>query len=208
MSRRLAVFLGFLIVIGCAERRVPSPFTSLAQAKMEAGVGLGTLKLEQTTLGAFTRQYGVTQSVITPEQNGAKIDFLHMGFAFLFKGDPACAQGLSAAAGGDLNAFLLQNPDCETMLLERIAAYIPPQGDAVYEGETIEGIGLNATKAMAERAYKATQDAVTALETGMPLPEQPLTPANEIYYPGIRITMGRDAHGNEVVRRLEVVPRQ
>ena len=61
---------------------------------------------------------------------------------------------------------------------------------------------------MAERAYQATQNAVNALENGTEMP--PLAPPspNEINYPGIRIYLGKDASGKEVVRKLEVIPRQ
>ena len=207
MRLRVLVISACMVAGGCAERAATSPFTTLSRQPLKPGVGLGTLKLQETTLGAFTRQYGLTQSVVTPEQTGAKIDFLKFGMAFLFRGDPACAEGLSAA-GGDINNFLLQRPDCETMLLESIAAYIPPQGDPVYEGETLEGIGLNATRELAERAYRKTVDAVNALEMGTPLPEEPLSGPDEIRYPGIRVYLGKDARGREVVRRLEVVPRQ
>ena len=208
MKKTVLVLLSLLTFSGCAERRPPSPLASIAKEPLQAGIGLGELKLLQTTLGAFTRQFGLTQSVVTPEQGGAKIDFLKDGLTFMFRGNPECAQGLTENMGSDINAYLLQHPDCETMLLETIAAWIPASGEPLYEGETVEGIGLNEARAMAERAYKATQDAVNALETGTPMPEQEPVPANEIRYPGIRIYLGRDANGNEVVRKLEVIPRQ
>ena len=208
MKFRVLMMAGLLVAIGCAERAATSPFTSLSKQPLQPGVGLGTLKLQETTLGAFSRQYGLGQSVVTPDQTGAKIDFLKFGMAFLFRGDPACADKLSAAGQGDINNFLLQNPDCETMLLETIAAYVPASGEPVYEGETLEGVGLNAAREMAERAYRKTVEAVNALEMGTPLPEEPLAGPDEIRYPGIRVYLGKDASGREVVRRLEVVPRQ
>jgi len=212
MTKRLLAILGLVVVAGCAERRPPSPLAQIAKEPLQAGIGLGELKLLQTTLRAFTSKFGEAQSVVSADQDGAKIDFIQAGLAFVFSGDPGCLQGLSqymsaATEQRDINGFLLQNPTCETMLLEKIAAYIPPVGEPLYEGETVEGIGLNAARELAERAYKATQDAVTALETGTPLPEQSLQSPNEIHQPGIRIYLGKDASGREVVRRLEVIPR-
>ena len=208
---RLAV-AGFLLFAGCAERS-PSQFAALAEEPLQAGVGLGQLKLMQTTLGSFTRKFGLAESVVTTDETSARIDFVKEGLTFLFGGDPACAQALSermssASEPPDINAFLLQNPGCETMLLESIAAYIPEQNEPLYEGETLEGVGLNAAREMAERAYRATQDAVNALESGTPLPEQPPQAPDELRYPGLRIYLGRDPDGREVVRKLEVIPRE
>jgi hypothetical protein len=208
MRKSVLIVLCLLAVSGCAERRPRSPLVKIAKEPLQAGIGLGELKLLQTTLGAFTREFGLSQSVVTPEQGGAMINFLKDGLTFMFRGNPECAQGLTENMGSDINRYLLDHPDCETMLLETIAAWIPASGDPLYEGETVEGIGLNAARAMAERAYKATVDAVNALETGVPLPEQEPVPANEIHYPGIRLYLGKDANGNEVVRKLEVIPRQ
>ncbi|HSL68880.1 MAG TPA: hypothetical protein VK864_01495 [Longimicrobiales bacterium] len=212
MTKGLLALLSLAAIAGC-ERAPRSPLAEIAKEPLQAGVGLGELKLMQTTLGAFTRKFGATESVVTSDQTGAKIDFMKAGLAFLFRGDPACVQGLSehvatASAQPDINGFLLQNPGCETMLLESIAAYIPQQGEPLYEGETVEGIGLNAARELAERAYRATQDAVTAIETGTPLPEQPLAAPNQLHYPGLRIHLGKDESGREVVRRLEIIPRQ
>ena len=212
LTKRLyAIVLGFAVA-GCAERRPPSPLEQLAKEPLQAGVGLGELKLQETTLGTFTRKYGDSDPVVTTEQTGAKVDFIKQGMAFLFRGDPACAKGLAehmskSGEKRDVNAFMLENPNCETMLLESIAAYIPPVGEPLYEGETVEGIGLNAARELAERAYKATQAAVNALETGEPLPEQEMLPPDELRQPGIRIYLGKDANGREVVRRLEIIPR-
>jgi hypothetical protein len=212
MIRRLyAITLAFAVA-GCAERRPPSPLAQLAKEPLQAGVGLGDLKLQETTLGTFTRKYGNSDPVVTTEQTGTRIDFIKQGMAFLFRGDPACAKGLAEQMSNtgekrDVNAFLLQNPDCETMLLESIAAYIPPVGEPLYEGETVEGIGLNAARELAERAYKATVTAVNALEMGEPMPEQELLPPDQLRQPGIRIYLGKDANGREVVRRLEIIPR-
>ena len=212
MTRPVLLTLLLLATTGCAERRPHSALDQIAKAPMQAGIGLGELKLLKTTLSSFTHQYPLTESVVTTNETGAKIDFIKQGMTFMFQGAPECAKGLSeymvdSSKKGDINDFLLQHPDCETMLLESIAAWIPASGEPVYQGETVEGIGLNAARAMAEQAYKRTQDAVAALESGMPMPETEITPANEIHYPGIRLYLGRDANGNEVVRKLEVVPR-
>jgi hypothetical protein len=213
MTRRVLLTLILVATAGCAERRPPSALDQIAKAPMQAGVGLGELKLLKTTLSAFTHHYPLTESVVTTNETGAKIDFIKQGMTFLFQGAPECAKGLSeymadSSKKGDINDFLLQHPDCETMLLESIAAWIPASGDPVYQGETVEGIGLNATRALAEQAYKRTQNALAALESGMPMAETEITPANEIHYPGIRLYLGKDANGNEVVRKLEVIPRQ
>jgi hypothetical protein len=211
VNKALLAFLVCLPVAGCTEPAPPSPLAGIAHEPLQPGVGVGQLKLNQTTLGAFTRQYGLAQSVVTTEPAGTKVDFLKEGMAFVFHGDPVCAQRLTERLMSDpeqrnLNEFVLQNPSCETMLLETIAAYIPQTGDPLYEGETVEGIGLNATRELAERAYRATQEAVNALESGMPLAETPPASPNQLHHPGIRVYLGKDANGREVVRKLEIIP--
>jgi hypothetical protein len=210
-NKRLFALLTCAALAGCTEPDPPSPLAEIAHAPLQPGVGVGQLKLKQTTLGAFTRQYGLAQSVVTTEPDGTKVDFLKEGMAFVFRGDPVCAQRLTERIMADpeqrnLNEFVLQNPSCETMLLETIAAYIPQTGDPLYEGETVEGIGLNATRELAERSYRATQDAVNAIESGMPLSETPPVSPNELHHPGIRLYLGKDANGREVVRKLEIIP--
>ena len=180
----------------CGGRADESPLAEIAKAPMQPGVGLGELKLKQTTIGAFTKKYDATQSVVTPEQDGAKIDFMKEGLSFLFRGNPECAaqllERMRTSQDTDINKFLVDQPACETMLLETIAAYIPEMGEPLYEGETVEGVGLNAARAMAERAYQATQNAVNAMETGEALPEQEVAPPNELHQPGIRIYLGKE----------------
>ena len=195
-----------LLLTACiaCDSQPDSPLQAIANEPLQAGVGLGSLKLAQTTLGAFTRQFGTEQAAVTTDSIGAKIDFTRAGLSFLFRGDSACAHGLAAAQ--DANAYLLQNPQCETMLLESIAAYIPATGEPLYEGETVEGIGLNAARELAERSYAATQQAVSALESGTALPADFAPPSvDELRQPGIRIYLGKDAKGREVVRKLEVI---
>ena len=213
MTKRLAALICCVAIAACGERKASSPLAEVAKEPLQAGVGLGDLKLTQTTLGAFAQQFGVGESVVTGEPAGTRVDFVKDGLSFLFRGEPSCAQGLAEQisptnAQNDVNGYLLQHPECETMLLESIAAYIPQDGEPLYEGETLEGVGLNAAREMAERAYQQTQSALSALESGTELPEQQLQPGNELHYPGIRIYLGKDASGRDVVRKLEVVPRQ
>src|SRR5262245_28635410 len=109
-TRLYAIVLAFAVA-GCAERRPPTPLSELAKKPMQAGVGLGELKLQETTLGTFTRKYGDSDPVVTTEPAGAKIDFIKQGMAFLFRGDPACAQGLAehiskTGEKRDVNAFM------------------------------------------------------------------------------------------------------
>jgi len=213
MTKRRLLMICCVALAACGESKPSSPLAEVAKEPLQAGVGLGDLKLMQTTLGAFAQQFGAGESVVTSEPAGTRIDFVKEGLAFLFRGAASCAAGLSeqlstSAVDHDINGYLLQHPECEAMLLESIAAYIPQSGEPLYEGETLEGVGLNAAREMAERAYQQTQDALAAIEGGMELPEQQLHPADQLQYPGIRIYLGKDASGRDVVRKLEVVPRQ
>ena len=209
-SIMLALMLLPALTVGCADRRANTSLDALAKAPLQAGIGLGPLKLGQTTLGSVTRGFNVEDAAITTDQNAVRVDFLRQGLSLAFQGSVACVEGvmqriMANANQQQMSEFFLSKPECETMLLESIAAYVPSVGDPFYEGVTVEGVGLNAARELAELRYKHTQAVLHSIETGEPMPDIPPPNPSELKHPGIRLTLGRDAEGREVVKRIEVI---
>jgi hypothetical protein len=108
----LAWGLAVCALSGC--EKGPTALTPYATATLTAGVGLGDLKLGETTLGSVVQHFGVESvTQIASEEVGLELLYEHGQLALLFLVDPTCLATLGAGglrpAAGDMAGFLERN---------------------------------------------------------------------------------------------------
>jgi len=109
----LPVALGLPLISGCEQHN--SALEPYATATLQAGVGLGDLRLEQTTLGSVVQRFGVESvTQIASDEVGLELLYEHGQLALLFLIDSEClatlpGRSLRPAAVG-LAEFLEKNP--------------------------------------------------------------------------------------------------
>ena len=114
MKRPGNLAASLLLALGsCAQHN--AALAPYARATLTAGVGLGDLKLGQTTLGAVVQRFGVESvTQIASEEVGLELLYEHGQLALLFLVDPSCLASLGAAglrpAAVEMQKFLERNP--------------------------------------------------------------------------------------------------
>ena len=119
-----------------------------AKATLQPGVGLGDLKLEQTTLGSVVARFGVeTVTQIASDEIGLELLYERGQLALLFLIDPEClaklpGRSLRPAAAG-LAEFLQQHP---CLAAQRLSSLSIREGEdaesSFYQGATDKGVKL------------------------------------------------------------------
>jgi hypothetical protein len=135
-----------LALSGCEQHN--SALAPLAQATLQAGVGLGDLKLGQTTLGEVVQRYGVeTVTQLASEEVGLELICEHGQLALLFLVDADCLAALTGKtlrpAAFDLPGFLLHNPCLREMHLSSLSVREGSSASSsFFQGATDAGVKL------------------------------------------------------------------
>src|SRR5689334_4777196 len=124
-SRLLLLALGLgLGLAGCTRHNAAlEPF---ARASLTAGVGLGELKLGQSTLGSVVQRCGVETVVqLASDEVGLELIYEHGQLALLFLVEPDCLASLPGRnlrpAAIDLPKFLESNPCLRELRLSSLS---------------------------------------------------------------------------------------
>ena len=138
--------LGLLLALtGCAQE--PKPLEPLAKATLTAGVGLGDLKLGETTLAAVVQRLGVeTVTPLASDEIGLELFYQHGQLALLFIIEPECMNTLKSGlrpATVDLPAFLARTPCLREVRLSSISVRVGSSpGETWFEGASDLGVRL------------------------------------------------------------------
>jgi len=145
MPRALTGLLMLLALTGCAQQ--PSALDPYVNATLTAGVGLGDLKLGQTTLGSVVQRLGVeTVTPLASEEIGLELFYEHGQLALLFIIEPECMSTLKTGlrpAATDLPAFLARTPCLREARLSSISVRSRTSADeSWFQGATDAGARL------------------------------------------------------------------
>jgi hypothetical protein len=142
----VAALLAFVALVGgCAQH--DSPLAPYANAPLSAGVGLGDLKLGQTTLAAVVQRLGVeTVTPLASDEIGLELFYQHGQLALLFIIEPECMNKLKSGlrpATVDLPAFLARTPCMRDAKLSSISVRVgSTPGDTWFQGASDLGVKL------------------------------------------------------------------
>jgi hypothetical protein len=134
-----------LALAGCEQHK--SALEPYAKATLQAGVGLGDLKLGETTLGAAVQRLGVESvTALASDEIGLELFYEHGQLALLFIIEPECMNTLKSGlrpATVDLPAFLARTPCLrETTLSSLSVREGSSAADSFFQGATDAGVKL------------------------------------------------------------------
>jgi hypothetical protein len=137
---------GLLALAGCSQHN--SALAPLSKATLTAGVGLGELRLGQTTLGAVVQRYGVeTVTQLSSDEVGLELLYEHGQLALLFLVEPDCLEALPGRnlrpAAFDLPGFLEHNACLRELKLASLSVREGSSADSsFFQGATDAGVKL------------------------------------------------------------------
>lgn len=149
-ARAYLTVLLLLVLSACfgnAERRALRPY---ANATLLAGVGLGDIRLGETTLGGLTQNIGVgTVSIVFSDDTWIELSFLNREFTFEFLVTGQCQRDTGVPyerlpLRNDIKRFLRDYPSCKELPLTRltITARAKDASGTFYQGSTEQGTKL------------------------------------------------------------------
>ena len=143
---RACLAFGLLPLLAACEQH-NSLLTPYAKATLTAGVGLGDLKLGQTTLGSVVQRLGVdTVTPLASDEIGLELFYEHGQLALLFVIPPECLSTLKTGlrpAATDLAAFLARTPCLREVTLSSISVRSRASADeSWFQGATDAGARL------------------------------------------------------------------
>lgn len=135
---------------GCTAKDSSSALERYADVTLEAGAGLGDLRLDETTLRQFIERFGTGRpSVVIGDESGLEFGFRSQGLSFLFMFNPACATALRgelrtvATRIDDAASFFADYPACADTTLSSLSIDADPASDAsFYVGGSDRGVRL------------------------------------------------------------------
>jgi len=146
-ARSIGLALGLLPALAGCERH-NSALEPYAKATLQAGVGLGDLKLELTTLGSVVQRFGVESvTQIASDEIGLELLYERGQLALLFLIDPEClaalpGRSLRPAAVG-LAEFLQQHPCLAAQRLSSLSIREGKDAESSYfQGASDAGVKL------------------------------------------------------------------
>ncbi len=149
---RGAALAAMLLALGaaCSSPSGADDFASYRSAPLTAGVGLGDLRLGDTTLGAFFERFpGGVPSALIGDVIGAELAFPQVGLAFLFAMEGECHAAVAPRArrlASDLArpaAFFAEVPECRGAPLHSISVRAASTADATFfVGQSDGGVAL------------------------------------------------------------------
>jgi hypothetical protein len=147
MSSRLPFVALLALLAACGPKPDPR-LAPLARATLEAGVGLGDLKLGKTTLGEFVDRFGTGfVTFVASDDAGLELIFEEAEIAFLFqfesmRWDDAEGQAIRRAPG-DLKGYLAAYPARRSLPLTSITVRVDEDKESTfYKGKLAEGVAL------------------------------------------------------------------
>lgn len=144
--RRLRVAL-LLLVAACGPKADPR-LAPLAIMQLEAGKGLGDLKLGETTLGPFFDRFGMGfVTFVATDDAGLELVFEEGEIAFLFQFESTRWTDEEGAAirraTRDLGAYLAAYPHRRALPLTSISVRVDDDKESTfYRGKLVEGVAL------------------------------------------------------------------
>lgn len=141
----IAAALALLGLAACGQHN--PALEPYARATLEPGVGLGDLKLGQTTLESVVQRFGVESLVqVASDEVGLELLYEHGQLALLFLIDPECLRSLPNGlrpASIDLPKFLEQNACLRTQTLASLSVREGSDAESsFYQGQTDKGVKL------------------------------------------------------------------
>ena len=144
---RLPFVASLALLAACGPK--PNPrLAPLAHARLEAGVGLGDLRLGKTTLGEFVDRFGTGfVSFVASDDAGLELIFEEAEIAFLFqfesmRWDDEEGRAIRRASG-DLKGYLAAYPHRRGLPLTSITVRIDDDRESTfYQGKLAEGVAL------------------------------------------------------------------
>jgi hypothetical protein len=131
---------------GCGQHN--AALEPYAKATLQSGVGLGDLKLEQTTLGSVVQRFGIESvTQLASDEIGLELLYEHGQLALLFLIDPEClatlpGRNLRPAAIG-LADFLEKNPCLRETKLSSLSVREGKDAESSYfQGASDAGVKL------------------------------------------------------------------
>ena len=189
---RFILALASVLAPACALHEEPkSLLAPYATATLTAGVGLGDLKLNRTTLGTVVSRFGVEKvSVLASEQVGLELFYENGQLALLFLVEPHCMERLKSGlrpASADLNAFLAQNPCVRETTLSSLSVHVGTSvHDSFFKGATEAGVRLWDPMQAAPKhgvPCAAPKSVIAGLSLDNPEGELHFKPGITFYYP-------------------------
>jgi len=144
LTNLTAVFL--LGLAGCGQHN--AALEPYANATLTAGVGLGDLKLGQTTLGSVVQRLGVeTVTQLASDEVGLELIYERGQLALLFLVDPECLTRLGGAglrpAAVDMAASLEKNPCLRDLRLSSLSVRAGSDAESsFFQGMSDAGVKL------------------------------------------------------------------
>jgi len=145
--RRLSIVASLALLAACGPR--PNPHLApLAHAKLEAGVGLGDVKLGEMTLGPFHDRFGAGfVTFVASDDAGLELVFEEGEIAFLFQFEDmgwTDEEGIAIRrASRDLGAYLDAYPQRRSLPLTSITVRVDDDKEATFfQGRLAEGVAL------------------------------------------------------------------
>lgn len=144
---RLPFVAGLAVLAACGHSPDPR-LAPLAHAKLEAGGGLGDLKLGQTTLGEFFDRFGAGRaSLVVADDAGFELDFEDGEISFLFEFESMRWSDEETAAirraTRNMGEYLAANPQRRQLPLSSISVSIDDDRESTfYKGKLAEGVAL------------------------------------------------------------------
>jgi len=209
LTLRLGLALLSVLSLACAPaEQQKSPLAPYATATLTAGVGLGDLHLDRTTLGSVVQRLGVEKvSPLASEQVALELSYEQGQLSLLFVIEPGCMDRLKTGlrpAAAELTAFLAKNPCVRESTLSSISVRSGASVDAsFYEGATESGVRLWDPMQAASRhgtPGSAPKTVVAGLDLSNPEGELHFKPGITFYYPQ---TAGA-APGQTLIQRITI----
>jgi hypothetical protein len=141
---------GLLVLAGCTQHN--SALAPLSKSTLTAGVGLGELRLGQTTLASVVQRYGVeTVTQLASDEVGLELIYEHGQLALLFLVEPGCLEALPGRnlrpAAFDLAGFLQRNACLRDLKLASLSVREGSSaGSSFFQGATDAGVKLGGAR--------------------------------------------------------------
>lgn len=151
---------------GCTAKDTSPALERYASTTLEAGTGLGDLRLGTTTLQQFIERFGTGRpSVVIGDEPGLELGFRSQGLSFLFIFDTDCATALGgetrevATRIEHTTSFFADYPACADTTLSSLSIDAESTGDVpFYAGASDRGVRLLVPLALVQTRYLETAD--------------------------------------------------